>query len=197
MYRVTRLSRSKRFRVKFIQYVCAGLIAVLLTTTTVAYLFARSDTFENIFQASSVSCTVLEYDESGTVPFESGVSTKKTNVRVKNTGDIPAYLRAAIVVTWQDADGNILGQVPVSGVDYVMEFNLDSRWSQNDTDGFFYCSSPVSAGSESDILIEHCYPVEAKVPDGYRLVVEIMAEAIQSEPADAVTKAWGMTFSEN
>jgi hypothetical protein len=36
--------------------------------------------------------------------------------------------------------------------------------------------------------------VNGKGPEGYYLNVEIVAEAIQAEPANAVQEAWGVTL---
>ena len=43
------------------------------------------------------------------------------------------------------------------------------------------------------ILIKSCKPNDGRNPEGYALSVEILADAIQSEPAKAVKEAWGMT----
>ena len=77
-----------------------SLAVVLLVGvgTTIAYLISTPDAVKNVFIPSSVSCAVDEDFANNQV---------KSNVRVKNTGDIDAYIRAEVVVTWKNENGEI------------------------------------------------------------------------------------------
>ena len=159
------------------------LMLVLSVGGTVAYLSTATGSVINTFTPTPVECTVVED------PFNQGKSTLKTNVSVQNTGKADAHIRATIVVTWQDAAGNVYGQVPVKGEgkDYVLEIN-DTGWEKG-TDGYWYCIAAGSPDTQTAVLIESCTALTSL--DGYTLNVEILAQAIQAEPDAAAIAAWG------
>ena len=150
---------------------------------TLAWLTAR-DSVNNTFTPAHVTCDVAE-------KFENGI---KSGVKIKNTSDIPAYIRAYIVVTWKDSTGNVYGQKPVAGTDYKMSINTNKGWTQKD--GYWYCNTAVASGGFTPVLIDSCTSNNSAPNDNYNLSVEIIAEAIQSSPAEAVGTAWGVTISE-
>lgn len=159
------------------------LLVVMLVGTTAAFLIASDGPITNIFNPSNVSCQVNE---------ESFDGTTKTNVTIANTGDTEAYIRAAIVVTWKDAEnGNVYAGKPVAGTDYTITLNT-TDWFQSD-DGFYYFRKPVAAGDSTDVLIQSCVAVKSNTPVGYGLNVEILGSAIQSVPTNVVTDKWGVT----
>ena len=145
---------------------------------TWAFLVAQSEPVQNNFTYAHVRCTIDE-------KFENGV---KSDVQIQNTGDIPAYIRARIVVTWKDANGNV-SAVPVKNTDYTIAFN-ETDWTQQGD--YWYCKTAVNPNGFTPELITECKKTDnANVPDDYDLSVEILADAIQSEPANAVKEAWG------
>lgn len=145
---------------------------------TLAYLVTQTDPVTNTFEPSRVSCKI---DET----FENGV---KSNVKVKNTGDIDAYIRAKVVITWKDNAGNVYAAAPEANTDYTISYN-ESDWTE--IDGYWYYKSAVASGDPTSKLIDTCAPTDGTAPAGYALSVEILAEAIQAEPAAAVKEAWG------
>mgnify|MGYP004624583965 CR=1 FL=1 len=163
-----------------------SLLALLLVVAggTLAWLTAQ-DSVSNTFTPAHVTCDV---DET----FQDGI---KSDVKIKNTSDIPVYIRASIIVTWKDSFGNVYGQLPVAGTDYTMTMANDSKWVPNGD--YYYFTSPVAVGATTGTLISSCTVEEgATIPEGYALSVEIIAEAIQSQPARAVQQAWGVTVSD-
>lgn len=161
-----------------------SLLALLLAVAggTLAWLTAQ-DSVSNTFTPAHVTCNVEE----------SFNGTAKSDVTIKNTSDIPVYIRASIVVTWKDSFGNVYGQKPVAGTDYNMDIAADGWVSK---DGYYYCTSPVAVGATTGTLISRCTEVAGKAPDEtYHLSVEIIAEAIQSQPDRAVKDAWNVTVS--
>ena len=150
---------------------------------TLAWLTAQ-DSVNNTFTPAHVTCDVVE-------EFKDGI---KSDVKIKNTSDIPAYIRAYIVVTWKDSTGNVYGKLPVAGTDYEMSINTNKGWTQKD--GYWYCNTAVASGGFSPVLIDSCTSNNSAPDDNYKLSVEIIAEAIQSSPAEAVGTAWGVTISE-
>lgn len=151
---------------------------------TLAWLTVQDGAITNTFSPSHVTC---EVDENLN-------DTTKSDVKIKNTSDIPAYIRAYIVVTWKDSEGNVYGQKPVIGTDYTMAMAQNTGWVTGNG-GYYYYTSPVAVGDTTDVLISSCAQVGGTNPDGYALSVEIIAEAIQSTPDTAVTSAWGVTVS--
>ena len=148
---------------------------------TLAWLTAQ-DSVTNTFSPAHVTCTVEE----------SFNGTEKSNVQIKNTSDIPAYIRAYIVVTWKDAAGNVYGQKPVKDTDYTITMGSNG-WTQKD--GYWYCTAAVASGGFTPVLIDSCTSNNSAPDDSCNLSVEIMAEAIQSVPEEAVEDAWGVTVN--
>ena len=161
-----------------------SLLALLLVVAggTLAWLTAQ-DSVSNTFTPAHVTCDVEE-DFNGTT---------KEKVSIKNTSDIPVYIRASIVVTWKDPSGNVYGQLPVAGTDYTISYG--TGWTRQGD--YWYCNSEVAVGANTTELISSCTVEEgATIPEGYALSVEIIAEAIQSQPARAVEDAWDVTVSD-
>lgn len=186
MYQGKRLQKKASSGLRWQMKNAAMLIpalALLLTLSvggTVAFLIAKGNPVRNEFTPSAVSCQVIEDTFEGET---------KTNVAIQNTGDTEAYIRAAIVVTWKDAEGgNIYAVKPKENVDYTIELNV-TDWVLG-SDGFFYHKEPVAANQSTKMLINRCSPIEGKNPDGYGLNVEILGSAIQSVPTSVVTSIW-------
>ena len=170
------------------QPVALVALLVLLCCTvagTLAYLVTNTDPVTNTFTPAHVSTAV---DET----FKNGI---KSDVKIQNTGDIPAYIRAAVIINWADANGNVYGKNPVKDTDYTLTLKANNGWIQG-SDGYYYYTQPVDPNGFTDFLIESCVEKGSGCPDSaYKLQVTILADGIQSEPADAVTQAWGVTVA--
>ena len=177
-----RNTNKSGFRWKRSGILLAAVIVLLAGAVggTWAFLVAQSEPVQNNFTYAHVSCRIDE-------KFENGV---KSDVKIQNTGDIPAYIRARIVVTWKDTSGNVSSTVPVKNTDYTIAFNT-TDWTQDGD--YWYCKKAVAADGFTPVLIKECKRRETAAPEGYNLSVEILADAIQSEPAGAVTDAWKYT----
>lgn len=176
----------------------ASLLLVVGVTVggTLAYIVAGSGPVENEFTPSKVTTAVFETIEG----------TTKTDVMIQNTGDTTAYIRAAVVITWQDEAGNILGEKPVEGQDYTITYSLSSGWEKS-SDGFYYWTSPVKSDDEdaqncyTGVLISNCTAKTTKtIGNGadavtYYLAVEIIGSGIQSVPTSVVAEAWSSGVS--
>ena len=167
--------------------VLAVLMAVVAVGSTVAYLVDKTPPVKNTFTPVAVSCEVQEdFDE---------VANTKQNVSVKNTGDVAAYIRVALVVTWvKDEGGTTYGGAPVSGTDYTLVL-AENGWVRG-ADGFYYCKTAIAAGDTTPTLVQAIAPVAGRAPEDYHLSVQIISSAIQADPARAVTSAWrGVTVN--
>ena len=171
-------------------------LAVLLTATvgsTAAWLVSKPAAVENDFVPGKVACEVLE--DFGA---ESGASVKR-NVRVKNTGNTDAYIRVLLVFTWKDKDGNIFSNKPQEGIDY--QINMDNMYltdwimQKSDTGVYFYYKKRVAPSAETGKLIESLYQIDGVTgPENgtYKLSVDILADAVQADPPEAVAESWGV-----
>ena len=173
-----RNTNTSGFRWKRSGILLAAVIVLLAGAVggTWAFLVAQSEPVQNNFTYAHVRCTIDEKFDG----------TTKSDVKIQNTGDIPAYIRARIVVTWKDASGNV-SAVPVENTDYTIAFNT-TDWTQQG--GYWYCKTAVNPDGFTPKLITECKKT-GTAPKDYDLSVEILADAIQSEPANAVKEAWG------
>ena len=172
---VRRRQKAKRVGSGFVLLILAAVLAI---GGTLAYIIANTVSVENKFTPGEVRWVLEDFDK-----------ITKSNVRIKNTGNTAAYIRATYVVTWQKDDGTVNGKMPVLGTDYTIVFADNTGW--NKIGDYWYYTSPVAAGGETGVLIASCKLAEgAAVPTGYHLSVEIIASAIQSEPASVVAEKW-------
>ena len=158
-----------------------ALVAILVllccaVAGTVAYLVTSTGPVTNTFTPASVTTEVVE-EFNGTT---------KSNVRIKNTGNIDAYIRVAVVANWIDKDGNVYGgATPTEGVNY--ELKPVNGWFKG-SDGYFYYPTAIAAQAETLVLFEKV--TQSSAPDGCSLRLTILADGIQSEPSNAVAEAW-------
>ena len=171
-------------------------ILVLLCCTvagTLAYLVTSTDPVTNTFTPASVTTQVEEKFDG----------TTKSDVQIKNTGNIDAYIRAAVIINWADANGNVYGGgTPAASTDdgksgdYIISFNTDD-WKQ--IGDYWYCETTTAPGALTNPLIISCAKTStATVPDGYDLQVTILADGIQADGVASNGKtpredAWGVT----
>ena len=159
----------------------AMLILVCGVGSTLAYLATQTGQVQNTFEPAYVRSEVQE-----TI-----ANNVKSDVTIKNTGNVSAYIRAAIVVTWKDAAGNTMPQAPGTG-DYTL--NIGSDWTE--VGDYYYYNKSVAADASTTNLIDTCKPIKS-YPDGRTLCVEVIGSAIQSEgmgansAQDAFQKASG------
>lgn len=181
MYQDAHNEKSGRHGIRMNRTAVLLIAIILLISTavgsTVAFLATKTEPVENSFEYANVSCEVTQNcDTDGS-----------SIVQVKNTGTISAYIRAAVVANWIDADGrNIAASVP-EGYSYDLTCSSGS-WAQGN-DGFFYYLLPVAPGALTEGSLLTCTVTCPDNPE-YTLSVEVLAEAIQSTPASAVYEAW-------
>lgn len=173
------------------QPVALVALLVLLCCTvagTLAYLVTSTGPVTNTFTPAEVKTEVtesFENDKNGTLT--------KSNVQIKNNGNIDAYIRAAIIVNWANDAGEISG-TPVKDSDYEMDLNIvttenpNAPWFQG-TDGYYYCKASVAPNGSTPALIDRCIQ-KGTAPEGFYLQVTILADGIQSVPDTVVKDVW-------
>ena len=161
-------------------------LIVLLTITvgaTIAFIYTKTQSVTNIFKPSNVTCEIVETFDYLT----------KTDVKIKNTGDTEAYIRARIVVNWIDDNNNISAIKPILGKDYSLEDDKNVNWIK--IGDYYYHKKAISADGFTETLITSCKQL---APDSeYSLFVEILGESIQSTPLDAVKGSWNVKIAED
>ena len=128
-------------------------------------------------------------------PTENFDGNTKTDVSIQNTGNIDAFIRAMVNVTWvSETDTHEIYAVqPKADEDYTIEWDT-SMWFVGD-DGYYYYKVAVHPGEQTQPFIKRVVQTD-NAPEGYRLSVEIFATAIQSEPANVVADHW-YVYNEN
>jgi len=162
------------------------LLSLLLVVTlaiggTVAYLTTHSDPVHNSFTPSKVDCEVTENFDG----------TTKSNVNVTNTGDTEAYIRVKLVTYRVNDEGQHIG-----GTAEILGFDPGTNWFKYGD--YYYYTLPVAPGAKptSDLISSINLTGTYNDADGGKQVIEVMAEAIQSGPANAVGNSWGVSISE-
>ena len=188
MYHGKRLDNSQRQKSGMRKSVATVLSLLIILTVsvggTLAYLITHTDPVRNQFTPSYVACQVTEDFDGKT----------KSNVNVTNTGDTEAYIRVKLVTYRVNDKGDHIG-----GTAEIPGFKPGTNWVKY-YDGYYYYTKPVAPGKspatelidESGITLSGTY-ADA---DGGKQVIEVMAEAIQSGPAEAVGNSWGVSISE-
>lgn len=173
--------RSKKTGMLFLSLL---LVIGMVVGGTVAWLSTKSATITNTFLPSKVGCEVTESFDGRT-----GV---KSNVNVKNTGDIDAYIRVKLV-TYRVNDK----KQHIGGTAEIPDFTPGTDWVKKGD--YYYYTKPVAPGTKpADALISSITLTDPyDDADGGKPVIEVMAEAIQANGvADngtkAVVEAWGV-----
>lgn len=155
----------------------AVLLVAALCGTAVAFMIKESGSRTNTFEPAVVSCWVYE-------EFDSDDNNTKTSITVKNTGNIDAFIRVRIVSYWVEKDGKIVAK-PSEPV--LLETDTNN-WIADTDNQTYYCIKPVKAEESTVNMLNSDYTLQTE--GDYRKVVEVFAEAIQSNPKDAVHQAW-------
>lgn len=150
---------------------------------TIAWLSTKTTPVTNTFTPAKVTCKVEEnFDEN------TGV---KTNVNVKNNGNIAVYIRVKLVTYRTNDAGQHIG-----GTADLPEFTRGKDWVKHGE--YYYYTLPVApdekpvANLAEKMTLQKFY----NDADGGKQALDVMAEAIQSEPEKAVGEAWGVRISQ-
>lgn len=184
-YNSKKAAPSRRRRTRKTPVVLMAALLLLVCTAvggTLAWLTTNTDSVENGFIPSQVSCNVTEKFDG----------TTKEDVNVTNTSDISAYLRVKLVTYRVNEQGNHIG-----GIATVPNFTLGNGWVEKD--GYYYYTHPVAPGKHPAANLIESIELERSYndADGGKQVIEVMAEAIQaqgvnSDGTPAVTLAWNV-----
>ena len=136
----------------------------------------------------------------GTTPAQQPEGGNDANTEANgdaNTGNTDAYIRVLLVFTWKDEAGNIFSNKPQEGNDYQIVIDDLTDWIMQKSDAgvYFYYKKTVAPDAETDVLIELLRQADGVIgPENgtYKLSVDILADAVQADPPQAVADSWGV-----
>ena len=166
---------------KAVAFLCASLaLATVVVGTTFAVLKMMTETHAVEFQPATVS-----------------VNKSTDGKGVVNDGNVDVYVRVAMIFTWESTseENSIMSSSPILGTNY--SFAVAEGWTKA-ADGFWYYLSPISPSKVQSVISS--VELIGNAPAGYDLSVELLIDAIQADPSNAVTESWesGVTsVSEN
>ncbi len=165
--------------------VCCAALLCAAVAATLAIILVVSDPIKNVFVTPKLDNEIIEEFDG----------EEKTSVVVKNKGNIDEFVRVTVVVNWKNEDGSVLAKT-VDKDYYTLEVNTNA-WTLNGK--YWYHNKSVAKNKTTAEFLKSGTKValtekgKANVPEGYSLSVEILADAIQAEPADAIEEAWGLS----
>ena len=168
------------------------LVAGLAIAGTTAWLTNKTNSVTNSFTPGKVTTTVTENFDG----------TTKSDIHVKNTGNVDAYVRASVVMNWVDKDGNVVADD--TQFHDLSQLTLGTNWVLG-KDGYYYYTQRVAPYKEGNTdgvgltgVLFTGNITEPPNTNGNHLQVTILAEGIQADGVDsngnaAVVVAWGST----
>ena len=156
------------------------VLAMSLVGTLFAYMYKQTEPVTNTFVPAIVDCKVEEV-------FDGSV---KSSIKVRNTGNIDAYLRVRLVSYWVNENDEIMpipSQMPI--------FKNNVSWIKIGEDTYYY-TAPVAPNEVTPEDLLGTPMTLGTSAEGYLQVVVVFAEAIQAMPKDAVEEAWPVIVSD-
>lgn len=169
----------KRFTKVFLSSLSIALLVLTTVQLASAWLVDSSEELVNEFTPGTVTTTVEEDFDGET----------KENVYIRNTGNIDAYIRAAVIPVWKTESGDISG-TPVTVAEFP-ELPILPGWFRG-SDGFYYHKNIVPPGQLTSLLIA---TFDMPVKPGLKFELQIIGSGIQANPKEAVMESWGVTVN--
>ena len=174
MYRGTHANTNNSSRKPFVLLISLVLLVALAVGGTFAYLKANTDPVTNTFTPGSVPIEPVE-DFNGTV---------KKSITIKNTGNAPALIRVALVISPINEKGEIDMSKPVN-----LNVDISSGWTEKG--GYYYCNSIIAPGESTPNLLKSDLTIT-----GYQ--VDVLAQSVQAAGTfngdSAPETAWGHDY---
>jgi len=175
---------------KKIRFLPAFLVAMLVLTmasgSVFAYMKSKTPVVENTIIPAFVNCEVNE----------TFANNEKTSIKVKNTGNIDAYLRVCFVTYWENKDENGNAIIVSKPSKDIVNLPCGNNWMAG-SNNIYYYTKAVAPGAEVEFLRDGEKIILEVDANGNRQVLEVFAEAIQALPIDAVKESWKVTFDGN
>ena len=157
--------RRRRSGVKLLPLAAALVLIIgVAAGSTMAYLTDESAALSGSYTAGVVACEV------------------QSDYRVKNTGNVDAYVRVKLVQNYVDGAGNVCSSpehqdiVPATPVGWIYK------------DGYYYFPAKLAPNSVTDPAASSDLH---SAGDGCTVKTTLITQVIQAEPAYVITDAWG------
>ena len=150
----------------------------------VAYMIKISELETGGFAPAKVSCKLEETFDAN----------QKSNITVTNdnsNSNIDVFVRVRLVTYWVDASGNVINKAPAP-----IDFEPEEGWIKLGDTNTYYYKTPLAVGTKTSDLLNG-QKLTLKSEDGCRQVIDVFAEAIQANPAEAAQSSWGVTVTNN
>lgn len=164
---------------------CLFLIFSSVAGVSMAYLKTGADEVENSFIPGKAEISISENKSGNT----------KSDICIVNSNDaesVPVYVRATLVICWEDYIEGEWRVVPKPADAQVNIGSVQSGWfTVGDT---YYYKTALQPGQSSTAMLS---PIEV-VYDGQstaRCIIDVRAEAIQAEPITTVMGVWPVSVS--
>lgn len=144
----------------------------------VAFVIDRTESKANVFTPGSVECQIVE-------SVSNNVKSSITVLNPDNAGNTDVFVRVAVIANNLDADGNVIPGTPDISASLSGSVH-GTGWIR--IGDYYYYSASLKPGESTGNLLGGSISLTGKQ-------VTVLAEAIQSEPADAAEEAWGVTVS--
>lgn len=179
MRQIKTYSRKPKRSVKpFLIAFCVCILACAAVSGSLAWLISAPGPVVNKFTPGEVT---IQVDET----FN---GTTKSDVSIRNTGSVPAYIRVALVPAWVDDEGNIAAKhASLGDCNITLGDDFNQFWFEG-TDGFYYCKTFINPDKSTPILIKSC-TVNGEEHE-YDFELQVIASAVQSLPTSTVEAVW-------
>lgn len=168
------------------------LSLIFFTSITLAYMFRKTDPITNQLEPAVVSCEVHE-KVNGSEPEQTTNQTNvitKDSITIKNTGNIDAYIRIKLVTYWINDNKQVVNkEMPQLNI----SMNADN-WVYNAKQDIYYYKNPVKPNEFTSNLLSASIPLNNSSTE-YQ-VIDVFAEAIQSQPIDAIIDSWQVNLDD-
>lgn len=183
------MKRLFQGKIKFLILAIIILSAGTLLTT-ISFLSNVTETKANFFSNGIVNIKILENFHGGDI--QNGPVQKQVRIMNSSENDklkvVPVYIRARLVSTWKDADGNVMAVDTEALVDYHLTKN--TGWVLGD-DGYFYYTKAVYPDTCTDYLLDSVgKKKDAVLPKDGKLEIQVLADGVQTT-GNAVNNTWG------
>lgn len=172
------MKNKKNYILMFLAFILVSSSLII----TISYLKNENSEL-NKFELGKINPTVIEkFDENNNI---------KSDVSIRNDGNVDSYIRVALVFSYIDKTGVTLIEQPLENIDYKISILLED-WILG-SDGYYYYKYKVKPNEQTSILVEECTTLVQYESKKFNL--NIVTSAIQADPVRAVEEAWGVTIT--
>jgi len=118
----------------------------------------------------------------------------RENIRIKNIGNSPMYIRVSLIYYFENENGSIIKDEPLIDSDYTLEYSTSSNWIKS-SEEYYYYKLILYPDEETDNLIETLEEIDKE--DSKIFKMDMAVQAIQANPSRAVIEAWNVSIEDN